>query len=146
MAKRKRVPGYLPHKARGIAKVIINGKTHYLPGEYGSEESKAEYDRLITEYLTKQDQPETVNVTVNRLCVAYVEFARTYYVKDGKVTNEVRGLVCALRPLVRLYGKLPVSALGPLKLKKVRQQMIALGWLRRTINRNTKRIVRMLRW
>ena len=49
MAKRKRVPGYLPHKARGIAKVIINGKTHYLPGEYGSEESKAEYDRLITE-------------------------------------------------------------------------------------------------
>ena len=119
MAKRKRVPGYLPHKARGTAKVIINGKSHYLLGKYGSEESRAAYDRIIAEHLQKRDRPETVNVTINRLCVGYLAFARRYYVKDDHITAEVGGIQGALRPLVMLYGKQPVSDFGSLKLKKV---------------------------
>jgi len=146
VAKRKRVPGYLLHKARGTAKVVINGETHYLPGEYGSTESTEEYDRLIAEYLGKREQPTFSNVTVNRLCVAYLDFAETYYVKNGSTTAEVGGIRGALRPLVELYGKEPVAKLGPLRLKHVRERMIARGWLRKTINRNVKRIVRMLRW
>jgi hypothetical protein len=146
MAKRTRVPAYTRHKSRGTAKVVIHGKTHYLPGKYGSDESKAEYDRLIAEYLTKQDRPETINVTINLLCVTYLKFATTYYVKNGSVTAEVGGIRGALRPLVELYGGSPISELGPLRLKNVREEMIARGWFRKTINRNIKRIVRMLRW
>ena len=146
MAKRKRVPGYLPHKARGTAKVIIDGKTYYLPGAYDSEESRAEYDRLIADYLTRQDHPETINVTIRRLCVGYVAFARTYYQKHGEVTEEVGAIRRAVRPLIELYGHLPVAKFGSLKLKKVRERMIACGWHRRTINNQVSRIVRMLSW
>ena len=128
MAKRTRVPAYTRHKSRGTAKVVIHGKTHYLPGKYGSDESKAEYDRLIAEYLTKQDRPETINVTINLLCVTYLKFATTYYVKNGSVTAEVGGIRGALRPLVELYGGSPISELGPLRLKNVREEMIARGW------------------
>ncbi len=100
MATRKCVPGYLLHKSRGVGKVVIHGKTHYLPGEYGSDESKAEYERQIAEYLLKKDRPETVNVTINRLCVAFLEHLQSYYVKDGSVTAEVGAIRCSLRPAV----------------------------------------------
>jgi hypothetical protein len=43
------VPSYLKHKATGKGWVIIDGKTYYL-GEHGSEESIAEYNRLIGEW------------------------------------------------------------------------------------------------
>ena len=103
MAARKCVPGYLLHKSRGVGKVVIHGKTHYLPGEYGSEESKAEYERQIAEYLLKKDRPETVNVTINRLCVAFLERAQSYYVKDGTVTAEVGAIRCSLCPPTDLW-------------------------------------------
>ena len=144
MATRKSVPGYLLHKSRGVGKVVIHGKTHNLPGAYGSDESRAEYERLIAEYLLKKDRPATV--TVNRLCVAYLKWAEAYYVKDGKVTAKVGHFRAALRPLVELFGRQVVADFGPLKLKQVREQMIARGWFRKTVNRNIRRIVRMLRW
>lgn len=146
MATRKSVPGYLHHKSRGVGKVIIHGKTHYLPGPFGSDESKAEYERLIAEFLLKKECPATVNVTINRLCVAYLEWAATYYFKDGAETREVGCIRNALRPLIQLYGRHSVADFGPLKLKQVRERMIARGWYRKTINDAIGRIVRMLRW
>lgn len=146
MANRRRVPGYLLHKPRGTGKVIIHGKTIYLPGKYGSDESKAEYDRLIAEYLTKQDRPAAFNVTINRLCVAYLQFAETFYRKHGEITEEVNAIRRALRPLVSMYGSSPVADFGSLKLKEVRKRMVALGWYRRTVNDQVSRIVRMLSW
>lgn len=46
---RKCVPSYRLHKARACGVVTIDGKDHYLPGAYGSDESKREYARLISE-------------------------------------------------------------------------------------------------
>ena len=48
--QRSRIPGYLFHKASGQAIVVLNGRMSYL-GEHGSEESRQEYDRLISEWL-----------------------------------------------------------------------------------------------
>ena len=50
MARPKGIPGYLHHKASGRAYVRINGIDIYL-GFHNSKESKAEYDRLIREWL-----------------------------------------------------------------------------------------------
>ena len=50
MARPKGIPGYLHHKASGRAFVRINGIDIYL-GFHNSKESKAEYDRLIREWL-----------------------------------------------------------------------------------------------
>ena len=43
-------PRYLLHKATGQARVIIDGKTHYL-GAYESPASIEKYNRLVAEYL-----------------------------------------------------------------------------------------------
>ncbi len=109
-------------------------------------EARQRYDQLITEFLTRQDQPETVNVTINRLCVAFLEHAQSYYVKDGAVTAEVSAVRCSLRPLVELYGRQIVTGFGPKKLILVCEQMIEPGWFRKTVNDSVKRIICMMRW
>ena len=46
------VPAYRLHKARNLANVTIDGRDVYL-GRYGSEESKAKYERVIGEWLAR---------------------------------------------------------------------------------------------
>src|SRR5262245_2141892 len=50
-----RIPNYRLHKPSGQAVVTLNNKDHYL-GQYNSPESRAEYDRLIAEYLASRLQ------------------------------------------------------------------------------------------
>ncbi len=108
-------------------------------GQQGSREKQ--YERVITEFLTRQDQPETVNVTINRLCVAFLEYAQSYYVKDGAVT----AVPCSLRPLIELYGRQIVADFGPKQLILVCEQMIERGWFRKTVNDSIKRTVMIRR-
>jgi hypothetical protein len=49
--KKIAVPSYLPHKARNCGKVRIDGRDHYLPGEFDSPESLEAYRRFVAEYL-----------------------------------------------------------------------------------------------
>ena len=105
-----RVPKMQYFKPKNLARVRIPGKDGEKPrmvylGQWGSKEAEKQYERVITEFLTRQDQPETVNVTINRLCVAFLEHAQSYYVKDGAVTAEVSAVRCSLRPLIELYGR-----------------------------------------
>jgi integrase len=46
----------------------------------------------------------------------------------------------------RLYGDLPATGFGPLKLKAVRQAMIDRGWCRQLVNRHVNRIKRFFKW
>jgi len=46
----RRVPSYRRHKPTGQAVVTLNGRDIYL-GRYGTRASRAEYDRLIGEWL-----------------------------------------------------------------------------------------------
>ena len=64
---KRRIPSYLLHKSRNLAKVNIEGKTHYL-GTYGSEESKAKYRQLVGEWLDQQQDAEDAIVADTRLC------------------------------------------------------------------------------
>ncbi|MEM7456691.1 MAG: hypothetical protein AAF456_20270 [Planctomycetota bacterium] len=47
--RRRRQPGYLVHKRSGQARVIINGKTHYL-GPHVSDESHRKYHAILAEH------------------------------------------------------------------------------------------------
>ena len=82
----RKIPGYLHHKARNKGKVVVEGKTIYLDGPYDSEESRRHYDRIIAELLTRPERPDLINVTLARLAVCYLEYAKTYYQKDGEPT------------------------------------------------------------
>lgn len=88
-------PSYSLHKASGQAVVKLDGRSHYL-GAYGSPESHAAYRRLIAEWAVARplatvpkQSPEEIraDLRVNELLVAYLEFARGYYVKDGRPTG-----------------------------------------------------------
>jgi hypothetical protein len=49
----KNPPAYSQHKASGRAVTRIEGRDHYL-GPYGSPESHAAYERLISEWRAEQ--------------------------------------------------------------------------------------------
>ncbi len=143
----KRIPKYVRHKARNKGKVTINGKTHYLPGDYDSDQSRAEYERLIAEYLAKPKTPQTANVTIRFLAVADMKFCAVFYVnEDGKPSEEISQVRRSLKPLLKLFGSEQTSRFGPRKLKQVREAMISSGLYRNTINDRVSRIVRMLSW
>lgn len=140
-----RKPGYLHHKATGQARVRINQKDHYL-GPYGSDESRARYDQLITEWVARHSVDLGHCLKVDELSLLYLEFAKGYYRKAGKQTSEVSCIRIALRHLVKLHGRCLVRLFGPKKLAEVRDEMIRQGVKRKSINLHVGRIRRMFRW
>ena len=123
-------PAYCRHKRTGRAYVTIDGRQRTLPGDYGSRESRAEYDRLVGTWLangrTLPAAPdETTGPTVTMVALGFWKHAQTFYVDDGgKPTGEAINFKYALRPLRRLYGDAPAAEFGPKKLKALRSAML----------------------
>lgn len=87
------------------------------------------------------------HLSIPRLCKQYLAFAHSYYrTRDGKPAKEAVAIAYALRPLRKMFRRLPVTEFGPRKLKEVRDSMIALGWSRGHINKQIGRIKRMFKW
>jgi integrase len=146
-----RTPSYRHHKPSGQAVVTIAGRDVYL-GRHGTPESRAEYDRLVAEWLL-QGRPQVArpcaaggDVTVNELVLAYLKWADTYYVKGGKPTSEVRNIRLALRPVRHLYGDTLARDFGPLALKVARQAMIDSGICRTEVNKRVRHVIRCFKW
>ena len=149
-AKRIKAPSYRRHKASGQAVVTLDGKDFYL-GPHGTKASHTEYDRVVAEWLANGRQlPRSgsgpTDVTINELVAAYWQFARGYYVKNGRPTDKQYALKAALRPLRRLYGSPSAREFGPLQLKTVREAMIRVGWCRNNVNKSIGRIKKTFRW
>ena len=141
----KRVPKYGIHKASGQARVYINGDEHYL-GKYGSPESHIEYQRRIAEWAASPVTLDSSTLSIDALSLAYLEFAKGYYRKDGEPTTHILAVRCALRYPIRLYGPELASAFGPKKLKAVREAMVADDLSRKQINRLVDIIKRAFKW
>ncbi len=145
----KTLPTYRKHKQSGQAIVTLSGRD-YLLGPHGTKASTFEYDRLIGEWLQhgRQLQPNVSKtaITVVELIVAYLEFAKSYYRKNGQTTGEYAAIVCALRHVKALYGRKSVAEFGPTAFQVVVQRMIDDGLSRGVVNQNSGRIKRMFRW
>jgi integrase len=142
----KRIPKYRLHKPTGLAVVTLDGKDHYL-GKFGSAASRAEYERLVAEWLVGHRRPASADVvnslTVDEVILRYWAFAQQYY---GKASKQLDNIKLALRPLRLLYGTSPASGFGPLALKATRQRMVESGWCRNYVNHCVGRIKRLFRW
>ncbi|REJ68339.1 MAG: hypothetical protein DWQ31_08355 [Planctomycetota bacterium] len=91
----------------------------------------------------KTEPPQFSDISVNQVLLAYVKYARTYYVRDGEITSEVENIAYSLRPVRKLYGRTPAMDFGPRRLKTVRDYMIDEEDLcRREINKRVGRIKR----
>ena len=94
----------LLHKPTGQARVRIDGKDVYL-GPYGSPESRDRYDEIITEWFARQGEISACTLTIDDLCLMFLDFAQGYYRrKDGTPTGTVGNVRSALRYLVQLFG------------------------------------------
>jgi len=144
MPRQKKMPTYLHHRASGQAKVRIDGRDKYL-GKYGSPESRAAYDAICRDWVLKNDRANA-GLKVGELAIRYMAFADSYYVKDGKPTTQASLVRSALRCVVATHDRTVAVEFGPQALAKVRESMVAKGWLRTTVNSHVHRIRRMFKW
>lgn len=141
-----RIPAYRRHKPTGRAVVTINGRDYYL-GKWDTAASRAEYDRLIAEFLSNDRRlSSSACVVVVEVINAYRKFAEKYYQKNGEITREYGCIREALKIVRELYGRTDANEFGPLALKAVRQRMIDNGWSRGYINKSIGRIRRCFKW
>lgn len=143
----KAFPQYRPHAGSGQAVVTLSGETHYL-GPFGSAESKAEYDRLLAEWIANNRQPlRADDPTVTEVIAAFWAHAKNYYVNaDGSPAGELENYRLALKPLKTLYGEKPATEFGPLALKALMGEMVKFDWSRKYINRQAARVKGVFKW
>ena len=158
MPRKPRIPSYSLHKPSGRARVILNGQ-HLWLGKYGSEESLERYNRLVAELVAspaakalRQNQKWSTagsaagSITITELCAAYLGHAETWYVKDGKPTNQLPHVKQHLRILRNLYGSLPVDEFGPLALQAIQAHLVDRGLSRVGVNARIGGIKRIFKW
>jgi hypothetical protein len=144
----RRVPGLRHHKGSGLAVVTLDGRDIYV-GKYGTPEAKAEYDRVMGEWLTSGHalaEGRNPDLTVNELLLAYRRHTKEYYKKNGRPTSEQHCIKRALVPVRRLYGLTPAKNFGPRALVAVRQAMVNEEWARTTVNAQVGRVKRLFKW
>lgn len=156
MSKRFSIPSYRLHKASGQAIVTLpdrcGGRRDVLLGAYRTAASKAEYERVVAEWLAcGRSMPTTIvstpALTVDELVLAFWRHVESYYRRsDGTPTNEVQEYKYTLRVLRELYGPQPAQSFGPLALKAIRQRMIDRQLARGVINQRIGRIRRAFKW
>jgi integrase len=123
--------------------VTLDARDIYL-GRYGTKQSRAEYDRLVAEWLAcGRRLPVSGNLTMSDLVLAYWKYAKDYH-RWGR--HDGYNLKDALRIVRELYGSTPAATFGPLALKACRQKMIERDWSRNYVNAQTARISRMFKW
>jgi integrase len=154
-------PAYLHHKPTNQAYVRVpygsgGRKTVYL-GAHGSQESKAEYRRLLAELdaataagavlAARSEAASHPDLTLSELYLAFWKFALQHYRRpDGSNTDQLVEFRQTFRIALALYGGVPAREFGPLALKTVRQKMIESDVSRSVVNDRCRRIRFVFKW
>jgi integrase len=152
--KESTLPAYRLHKQSGQAVVTLNGRDHLL-GKHDSAASRAEYNRLLAEWIAADRRAPVKDgtLTVSELLKAFKNHAQSYY----GTSREEEHYRHALRPLRKMYGDTDAAVFGPLKLKALRETMIdgdrvklaklgEMAWSRNYANRQISRIKHVFKW
>ncbi|MEO2008021.1 MAG: site-specific integrase [Pirellulaceae bacterium] len=143
-------PRYCHFRPRNPAYVKFHGRRIYL-GRFNSPESRAEYDRVVAEWLANgrefSSDPDsgTGQLTLVEVMAAFRRHAQQYYRKNGIVTREAELIDEALK-FLRPFDRTIAGEFGPKRLKRVRETMIEAGLCRSHINKQVSRVRRMMRW
>jgi len=78
--------------------------------------------------------------------IKFLEWAESYYIKNGKVTNTFTLCRLSVTPVVQHYGSKSISEFGPLSLKFIREKMLELNLTRTHINKRVAVIKQAFRW
>jgi integrase len=143
-------PRYRLHKRSRQAVVTLSGQDIYL-GRHGTAESHERYRQAIAEWTVRGRRPATPDsapYSVAELILDYIGHAESYYrTRDGQVNEaEIANIQRVLKPLRETFGLSAAADFGPKKLEVVREQLIADGLARRTVNRYVARVKHVFRW
>lgn len=133
---------------KGLARTTFNGKRIYL-GEYNSPESKAAFEKIMSDWEEAHAERRTtvsVELTVSRLAVLFLQHAEKEYRRDGVPTGETNNFRHALQSMNNLFHGVRVIDFGPKKLKQLQQQMVNDGLAQQTINSRIRRIKQVFDW
>jgi hypothetical protein len=145
MSRRSQNPTYRLHQQSGHAIVTLPdgmvGRRDVLLGKYHSEESWAEYHRVLAEWGANSRRPvdrtSATKLSVNELILAYPQFVEGYNRRpNGTPTNEVHNVKLALRPPRKLYGHTLAASFDTLALEVLRAQMIRDSPCRNRVNKD----------
>lgn len=130
---------------------IPNKSRRCYLGKYGSEESHKRYAEIVQQILSggfipKHATCESDDVTVDELILDYLEFAETYYYKDGKPSKEFANMSRTLVLLSELCGSDPAAKFGPRALEAFQKHLIRLDFARTQVNYTVRRVKRFFRW
>ena len=115
---KQKLPVYRHHKPSGQARVRWQGREIYL-GTFESPESRQRYAELLTQIVTgakldikdatrrkSEIRPDGDGLSINELCVLFLQHAEQHYRKNGKRTSEYDLMTLAIEPLKVLFGEL----------------------------------------
>lgn len=140
---RTKLPAYRKHKPSGQAVVTLSGRDIYL-GPHGARLSRDNYDRVVAEWLAAGRSLPHRDAAGGGLEVVQLLNA---FRKSGEIpASQAHAYAVVIKLLNRLYGRTAAADFGPLSLRAVREQMIASGWKRHTINQRIHNLRRIFRW
>lgn len=126
-----------------------DGKQHWF-GHETDPASRQKYAEFLSQY---QQAPAGISLnskgccSVNEVCLAFMtKYAVRYRRHDGSSTSEVDCYNSVIRILQPLFGETSAAEFGPLRLRTVRDSMVAEGWSRGTINKHISRVRTMFRF
>src|SRR5262245_24629374 len=101
------IPSYRRHRASGQAVVTLNGVDHYL-GPWNTAQSRAEYDRVTSEWLVRgrrlpDEAGPADDLLVKQLILGY----HSHLVATLPIVDDKHRL--ALRAVREMYGETKVS-------------------------------------
>jgi integrase len=146
--RKPRIPSYRLHKPSGQAVATLNGRDVYM-GPWGTEESKAKYERVIAECLARgrvlaeapARGPEERGPLMKEIILGFDRHCESTMRPAG--VDKVRD---SLKPLLRLYGDRPAVQFDAISYATVRAAMIMDELCVSTIRLRLAIIKKLLAW
>lgn len=128
--------------------VRLSGFDHYLG--HDKEAAQTKYGELIGQWESRGRKPvfeaKPDGKTVADVAGLYLDHCRSYYVKRGKVTSQVKNIEQALAAMIDLYGSTQIDSFGPRDMINVINHWIESGIVRRSVNDRHRIIAQFFRW
>jgi integrase len=142
--RKPRLPGYRLHRASGNARVTLGSRDVYL-GRYGSPESKAEYQRVLAEWLATGCRPLPSpghSLTVIELLDFYL---RDLQSQNPSVSQWNRARQAA-KLLRKHCGHSPIDQISVATIRAIQRGLVERGNNIVTIRMRVSGIISLLRW
>lgn len=154
------IPPIRFHKAKKIAYVTLSGRQVRLGKWDGRKPAPASivnaHVAACAEWMRNgrnapPPQRPAVEATegapvVDDLLAGFWTWAVEHYGPKGDGTTEAESFRAPMRILRSLYGDARLDSFGVPQMEAVRREMVAKGWVRRSVNRQVGRLRRIFKW